>query len=129
MKINEIINEGYNPSKQYPDTEQGAIECFTDISIYSPSDVTKVYPDPYVSGVWAIHTNNQAHGSQKHVVYLNDHDFETDDRTGDEPFNINENATAGATSAGSIASIATPLGSEVIRRSVYDIKKKRKKNK
>lgn len=33
---------------------------------------------------------------------------------------LNEDATAGATSAGSIASVAMPLGSgEIIRRSVY----------
>lgn len=33
---------------------------------------------------------------------------------------LSENATAGATSAGAIASVAMPLGSgEIIRRSVY----------
>lgn len=43
---------------------------------------------------------------------------------------LNEDATAGATSAGSIASVALPLGSgEIIRRSVYGEKKKKTKTK
>lgn len=41
---------------------------------------------------------------------------------------LNEDATAGATSAGNVASVAMPLGSgEVIRRSVYGEAKRRKK--
>jgi hypothetical protein len=104
MKINDIVNESWNPDKEYPDTEQGAIECFTDISEYKPNEVTKVYPDPYTPYVWAVHTNTKRYGPQKHVVWINEKDFATDDRSGEEDFRVNESTTAG-----SIATVAAPM--------------------
>lgn len=128
MKINEMMNEKFDPNKIYPDTAEGAVECFTDISNYNISDITKVYPDPYVNKVWAIHTDTKHAGSEKHIVWLDDHDFATDDRSGDDNFKISESASCGASSAGGIASVATSLGSgEIIRRSVYGSQKKKRK--
>jgi hypothetical protein len=41
---------------------------------------------------------------------------------------ITEDATAGATASGNIASLAMPIGSgEIVRRSVYGDQKKKKK--
>lgn len=128
MRVAQILNEKYDPSKQYPDTEAGAIECFTDVSVYEPKDITKIYPDPYTKNVWAIHTNKKGYGPQKHVVWLEDHDFATDDRSGEEDFKVSESATAGATGAGAIASVSGVIGGgDILRRSIYGNTTKKKK--
>lgn len=118
MKINDIVTESWSPDKEYPDTEQGAIECFTDISEYKPNEVTKVYPDPYTSYVWAIHTNTKRYGPQKHVVWINEKDFATDDRSGEEDFRVNESTTSG-----SIATVAAPMTTQSRNASIYGGKK------
>jgi hypothetical protein len=118
MKINDIVTESWSPDKEYPDTEQGAIECFTDISEYKPNEVTKVYPDPYTPYVWAIHTNTKRYGPQKHVVWINEKDFATDDRSGEEDFRVNESTTSG-----SIATVAAPMTTQSRNASIYGGKK------
>lgn len=121
MKVNDIVNESWNPDKEYPDTEQGAIECFTEISEYKPEEITKVYPDPYTDYVWAIHTNTKRYGPQKHVVWLQDQDFATDDRSGEEDFKVMESTTSG-----SIATVSVPLSTqkrEGVGKGVYDTTK------
>jgi hypothetical protein len=125
MKVSQITESygiGFNdgPSK-YPDTKQGAIDCFTTVSLYDPEHVTKVYPDPYVEYVWAVHTKHPDYGSEKHVVYLKEEDFETDDRDGDTDFTVNESTTAG-----SIASVSMPLSTQKrksVGKGVYDNQK------
>lgn len=109
MKITEIVVESI--SSKYPDTEQGAKSCFVAISTYKPKDITKVYPDPHVSGVWAIHTNTKDHGHQKHVLWLDKEDFATDDRSGNDEFSITESTTAG-----SIATVSQPMNGKPMSR-------------
>jgi hypothetical protein len=123
MKIKQITESSYgvgfnNKPSEYPDSEQGAIDCFTTVSLYDPEHITKVYPDPYVEYVWAVHTKHPKYGSERHVVYLQDNDFETDDRSGDEDFRVNESTTAG-----SIATVSAPMTTQSRNASIYGGKK------
>jgi hypothetical protein len=81
---------------RYPDSEQGAIDCFVKLSKYSKEHITKTYPDPSEEMVWAIHTNQRSEGPKKHVLWLRDEDFATDDGSGDDSFATESHGSAGS---------------------------------